>query len=191
MWMNGRSLCQHYKKRSDTLSISVSVEDKRLFIKWFLANHEVVSRESVWILNYLVSDDEALARVSFVEQAHHCPRAIIFATEGPIAFQYYSHGLLVLDAEKAFHDIRLHEEPVYIEIILPNAMQSPHYVAVLEEHSYGPAKVEASYGIADVAAQLAMQYNEAQLIKALDEALDAGDKERFLQLSKQYERLKS
>lgn len=191
MWMNGRSLCQHYKRRSDTLSISVSVEDKRLFIKWFLANHDVVSRESVWILNYLVSDEEALARVSFVEQAHHCPRAIIFATEGPIVFQYYAHGLLVLDAEKAFHDIRLHEELVYIEMILPNAMQNPHYVAVLEEHSYGPAKVETSYGIAELAAQLAVQYNEQQLLNELDAALDAGNRERFLQLSEQYERLKS
>lgn len=173
------------------MSISVSVQDKRLFIQWFLQQHDMVSRESVWLLNYLMSDDEALQRIHFVEQAHHCPRAVIIMPQGPIDFQYYSHGLLVLDAEKAFHDIRLHEQATYIELIFPNAMQNPHYVAVLETHTYGPVEAEVDYGIATLAEQLAEQYSEQQLLQQLDEALDLGDRERFLQLSKQYEQLKS
>lgn len=173
------------------MNLSISVEDKRQFITWFLAHHDIKTRESVWLLNYLISNDKILDCVHFVERAHYCPRAIIIATEELVDFQYYTGGLHIQDAEKAFHDVRLHDGAIYMEIKMPQAMTNPYYVAVLETHHYGPEEPKKHYGAAEEAAALALDYSVKQLLVALDEALDHGDKERFLQLSKQYEQLKS
>ena len=78
------------------LTASVPVVDKKAFVRWFLKNYQLKRRECVWILNYLLSNDELLKHIHFVDEAHYCPRAIVMSTvettEHPISFlqrEYY------------------------------------------------------------------------------------------------------
>lgn len=42
------------------MTASVSVVDKKAFVRWFLKNYQLKRRECVWILNYLLSNDDLL-----------------------------------------------------------------------------------------------------------------------------------
>ena len=59
------------------LTYSVPLNEKKTFIRWFLKNFQLKRREGVWILNYLLSNDDLLEHVHFVDEAHYCPRAIV------------------------------------------------------------------------------------------------------------------
>ena len=58
------------------MATPVSVNEKKDFIRWFLNHYQLKRRECVWILNYLISHDQLMEKVHFVEQAQYCPRGI-------------------------------------------------------------------------------------------------------------------
>lgn len=51
------------------MTSSVPIVDKKNFVRWFLKNFQLKRRECVWILNYLLSNDELLENIHFVEEA--------------------------------------------------------------------------------------------------------------------------
>lgn len=169
---------------------AVSLQDKRSFIEWFLAHHDLALREAVWILNYLLTDDPTLARIHFVEHSEVCPKGIFITTEEDVnlPFRYYTEDVLVVDAEKAFHDIRLHEEEIYVEVLFKDAMKSPHYVAVLEDNPFMP-KAEVDYGMSKLAEELLQHNNKQHILSAIDEALDRGDAAAFHYWSEKLQQL--
>ncbi|MFC4387653.1 ReoY family proteolytic degradation factor [Gracilibacillus marinus] len=123
------------------LETSIKVEDKKTFINWFLGNYQLKKRESVWILNYLMNHDEVLAHVHFVLEARFCPRAMIISTHcsKDIAFRFYKKHIVTTDADKSFHDLRLHNnEPIYIQLNFKNAKRSLEYMKVLEDNPFIP-----------------------------------------------------
>ena len=106
-----------------------------------LKNYQLKRRECVWILNYLLSNDDLLKRIRFVEEAHYCPRAMVMSTVDStgVPFRFYKGNVMTADAEKSFHDLRLHEqEDMYIQLNFPNIPPSAQYLAVLEENPYMP-----------------------------------------------------
>ena len=93
------------------------------------------------------------------------------------------------DAEKSFHDLRLHgDEPVYIQLNFRNVPPSAEYLAVLEENPYMPQSMQGNQHDRIVAEQLVSEslhhFQEEKLLVEIDAALDVGDKERFIELSK-------
>ena len=101
------------------MTASVSVMEKKEFVRWFLKRYQMKRRECVWILNYLLSHDDLLQKVHFVEEAHYCPRAMVMSvTESTgVPFRFYKGNLMTADAEKSFHDLRLHpNEDMYIQL---------------------------------------------------------------------------
>ena len=62
------------------MNAPVSVNEKKDFIRWFLNHYQLKRRECVWILNYLMSHDQLMEKVHFVEQAQYCPRGIIMSS---------------------------------------------------------------------------------------------------------------
>ena len=106
------------------MTASVSVLDKKEFVRWFLKKYQMKRRECVWILNYLLSHDELLENIHFVEEAHYCPRAMVMSTTDSIGipFRFYKGNIMTADAEKSFHDLRLHpDEEMYIQLNFPNS----------------------------------------------------------------------
>ena len=64
-----------------------------------------------------------LQNVHFTDEAHYCPRAMVISTtkSESIPFRFYKGNLMTADAEKSFHDLRLHEdEKMYIQLNFPN-----------------------------------------------------------------------
>lgn len=179
------------------LTYSVPLNDKKLFIRWFLKNYQLKRREGVWILNYLLSNDELLENVHFVDEAHYCPRAIVMSTVDTtsIPFRFYKGNIMTSDAEKAFHDLRLNvHESIYLQLNFPSIPPDPLYLAVLEENPYVPNDVLISEKDRLAAQQLLensmLEFQEQQILGEIDAALDAGDKERFFELSNLLQALK-
>ncbi|MGL4820181.1 MAG: ReoY family proteolytic degradation factor [Bacilli bacterium] len=170
---------------------SISVQEKKAFLKWFLTNFQMRRRECTWILNYLMSQDSFMDHVRFVEGAKYCPRGIVMSTtcvdEPP--FRFYKHNIMTTDADKSFHDIRLNkDEDLFIELHFKNAFQMPNFVAVLEENPFMPSRPEANERdriLAERFLEEAIQsFKRDRLLQEIDEALDTGDKARFDELTK-------
>ncbi|MHA6259648.1 ReoY family proteolytic degradation factor [Sporosarcina sp. CAU 1771] len=172
------------------MTAMVPVTAKKDFVRWFLKRYKMKRRECVWILNYLLSHEHLLQNVHFTDEAHYCPRAMIMSTTGSesIPFRFYKGNLMTADAEKSFHDLRLHpEEKMYIQLNFPNHQLCPQYASVREENTFLPNYLQVSENDRKLAEQLleesiaSMTYE--MLLKGVDEALDTNDKERFILLS--------
>ena len=181
----------------DVMASSVPNYEKKNFIKWFLKNFQLKRREGVWILNYLLTDEKLLKNVHFVEEAHYCPRAIVMSsvdTTG-IPFRYYKGKVMTNDAEKSFHDLRMnHSDQVFIQLNFPNVPPHMNYIAVLEQNPHIPHHTAITeYDRLTAEAMLddsLYQYQEQKILQQIDEALDAGNKSLFIQLSNTLQTMK-
>lgn len=180
------------------MKASVTNLEKKEFVRWFLKRYDMKRRECVWILNYIVGHDDLLERIHFVEEAHFCPRAMVMSTtdSSGIPFRFYKGNIMTADAEKSFHDLRLNaDEEMYIQLNFPKIPPNPAYLAVLEDNPYIPRYLQSNYGDREVAEQLldaSMKgFQKETLLKQIDDAIDVGDKELFLQLTEQLNAIKA
>jgi uncharacterized protein YpiB (UPF0302 family) len=170
----------------------VSVNEKKDFIRWFLNRYQLKRRECVWILNYLMSHDQLMKKVHFVEEAQYCPRGLIMSTHcvEEVPFRFYKENIMTTDAEKSFHDIRLNkDEDIYIQLNFSKSNASYQYAAVLEENPFMPKYLlinEKDRIIAEQFLKSSIEtYQRQRLLDAIDEALDKNDKEEFRRLTSQ------
>lgn len=180
------------------MSTSISIQDKKAFIDWFLENYQLKKRESVWILNYLTNHDSILKNVHFIREARFCPRGMIISTRcsQEVAFRFYKEHVVTTDAEKSFHDIRLNRhEPIYIQLCFKNASQSAEYNAVLEDNPFLPD----DFFITKREKQLASEFlkytlfkaEKKQLMKKIDHALDDYNQDAFMHYTNKLKKIKS
>ncbi|MBA9027800.1 uncharacterized protein YpiB (UPF0302 family) [Peribacillus huizhouensis] len=174
----------------------VSVNEKKDFIRWFLNHYQLKRRECVWILNYLMSHDQLMKKVHFVESAQYCPRGLIMSThcvdEAP--FRFYKSNIMTTDAEKSFHDIRLNrDEDIYIQLNFKSAYSSYHYAAVLEENPFMPKSTGSNERDKLMAERFLENslatFQKERILKAIDKALDQNDKESFYSLTEELNKL--
>ena len=172
------------------MTASVSLGEKKQFVRWFLQSYKMKRRECIWILNYMLSNEELLEKTHFVEEAHYCPRAMVMSSteskETP--FRFYKGNLMTADAEKSFHDLRLNpDDDLYIQLNFPNIPPPALYLSVLEENPYMPKNAsinEQDRLIAEKILEESMAiFQEETIHNQIDEALDAKDRERFFELS--------
>ncbi|NSL52282.1 ReoY family proteolytic degradation factor [Calidifontibacillus erzurumensis] len=174
------------------MSTPVSVSEKKEFVRWFLNNYQLKRRECVWILNYLMSHDQLLEKVHFVEQAAFCPRGIIMSTHcvDDVPFRFYKDNVMTTDAEKSFHDIRLNrDQDIYIQLNFKSSFSCAKYVAVLEENKFIPNHLLINEKDQQLAQQFLeeslLSFQKNRLLKQIDEALDNLDFDKFMVLSAQ------
>ncbi|PLR82659.1 hypothetical protein CVD25_05395 [Bacillus canaveralius] len=179
------------------MTAPVSVNEKKDFIRWFLNHYQLKRRECVWILNYLMSHDQLMERVHFVEQAQFCPRGLVMSTHcvDEVPFRFYKENIMTTDAEKSFHDIRLNrDEEIYIQLNFHASNQAHQYAAVLEENPYMPKKLQISEKDRLIAerflSESLQRFQEEKLLKLIDEALDRRDKETFKALAEKLNAIK-
>lgn len=168
----------------------ISVGEKKQFVTWFLQSYKMKRRECIWILNYMLSNEELLEKTHFVEEAHYCPRAMVMSSteSSEIPFRFYKGNLMTADAEKSFHDLRLNpDEDLYVQLNFPNRPPAPLYLAVLEENPYMPKNASITDQdrlIAEKVLEESMSvFQEEKILQQIDEALDSNDRERFFELS--------
>jgi len=180
------------------LETKISIEDKISFIKWFLHHYQLKKRESIWILNYLVNHEELLSHVHFVAEARFCPRAMIMSTHCSkgAPFRFYKKHIVTTDADKSFHDIRLHaKEPIYIQLNFLGSNKSIPYMKVLEINPYLPD----DYFLTREDKQLAedwltytiYNHQKEKLLDQINIALDQKDKASFDSYSKKLNHLEA
>ncbi|MFJ5621119.1 ReoY family proteolytic degradation factor [Peribacillus loiseleuriae] len=178
------------------MAAPVSVNEKKDFIRWFLNHYQLKRRECVWILNYLMSHDQLMKKVHFVENAQYCPRGLIMSThcvdEAP--FRFYKSNIMTTDAEKSFHDIRLNrDEDIYIQLNFKSSYSSYHYAAVLEENPFMPKSTGSNERDKLMAEEFLENslatFQKERILKAIDNALDQNDKETFYSLTKELNKL--
>jgi uncharacterized protein YpiB (UPF0302 family) len=179
------------------MATPVSVNEKKDFIRWFLNHYQLKRRECVWILNYLMSHDQLMEKVHFVDQAQYCPRGLVMSTHciDKVPFRFYKENVMTTDAEKSFHDIRLNrDEEIYIQLNFNASNQAHQYVAVLEENPYMPKHLQINENDREVAEQFLKasieRFKHEKLLSQIDEALDKQDRSAFLILTKQLNNLK-
>lgn len=168
----------------------VSVNEKKEFVRWFLNNYQLKRRECVWILNYLMSHDQLMRKVHFVEKAQYCPRGIIMSTHcvDDVPFRFYKENVMTTDAEKSFHDIRLNrDEDIYIQLNFRSSFKTAEYVAVLEENDFIPVHLQSNEKDQLLAEEFlnhsVISYQKERIMDLIDRAIDEGNKEEFKKLS--------
>lgn len=168
----------------------VPVATKKEFLRWFLKRYRLKRRECVWILNYLLSNEHLLKNVHFTNEAHHCPRAMIISTTEveSIPFRFYKGTLMTADAEKSFHDLRLHpDEDMFIQLNFKDSHKCPEYASVAVENPYVPEDLLVKRQDQEIAERLLEEsftlMTKEMLNKRIDEALDIGDRELFISLT--------
>lgn len=177
---------------------SIPVIEKREFLKWFLENHQLKRRECAWLLNFLMSDDLLMERVHFVDEAEHCPKALLISANDveDVPFAFHKNQHITMDAEKAFHDIRLNRnEEIYIQLNFKEKLMLSEYMSVLEDNPYIPVNEEEANLNALLAEMVIDEAVRQEKMKALnckiDAALSNRDEETFSELAKEYANLKA
>jgi uncharacterized protein YpiB (UPF0302 family) len=178
------------------MATPVSVHEKKDFIRWFLNHYQLKRRECVWILNYLMSHDQLMEKVHFVDQAQYCPRGLVMSTHciDKVPFRFYKENVMTTDAEKSFHDIRLNrDEEIYIQLNFNAANQAHQYVAVLEDNPYMPKHLQINETDRVVAEQFLNasidRFQREKLLSLIDAALDKQDRSAFLSLTEQLNKI--
>jgi uncharacterized protein YpiB (UPF0302 family) len=170
---------------------TVPVAEKKHFLRWFLANYQLQSREAEMLLRYIMTRENVLRRLHFVENFRQLPRVIVVSTTCvPVApFRYYRRNKPVsTDVEQAFLDLYQHpDEDIYVGLFFKDRATCPAYASVLEETTpteLEPAVKEMIALQADwVIEQALRQYQRTKLMEAVDAALDRGDRAAFLEAS--------
>ncbi len=178
------------------MATPVSVNEKKDFIRWFLNHYQLKRRECVWILNYLMSHDQLMEKVHFVEQAQYCPRGLIMSTHcvDKVPFRFYKENVMTTDAEKSFHDIRLNrDEDIYIQLNFLASNKAHQYAAVLEENPYVPKHLQVNEKDGIIAEKILKEsiehFQREKLLQLIDEALDRQDREAFQTLTESLNKL--
>jgi uncharacterized protein YpiB (UPF0302 family) len=179
-----------FSKRGEEMSVAVN--EKKNFIKYFLNNFQLQRRECVWILNYLVSHEDILEKIHFVDNIEKCENAVTMSTncqyDAP-AFAGIVRGSGTVDPEKFWHFIRVNNDAdIYIQLVFSDKNKNQAYLNIMEENpniidkNLKQYKKEAEKFINHC---LKVHEKEA-LMHQIDKALDAGDEDLFKELSEKY-----
>ncbi len=168
----------------------ITTGDKKEFIRWFLDTYSFVKKEVAWLLTYLTSDEKLLKNIHFVEDIHNLPKAILISTDCVTAtpFKFYKNNRVTPDVESAFLDIRSNpEEELYIGLLFKDRDASLEYAAVLEVYPMEKQNLMKDT-LLELLAELVLdqsvrEFNKKQLYRLIDDTLQNGNKERFIELT--------
>ena len=175
----------------------VSLSEKKKFLTWLVNTVPFGRREVLWILNYLLTHDAILNNVHFVENVEKTDRGIRVVADGlgkePLLL--FIQAQEFTDPEQIFHEIRMNwRKALYLECVFPEAWQKSQYLSVLEDNPFAPWNEQVDQEVARAIDQYFKQEEQTQrmaLLKAqIDDALETGNKEAFLELSDELNRLK-
>ena len=175
----------------------ITVADKKRFIHWFLEHFNLKNPEAEWLLQYVASNENLLARTHFTDRFQRSPKALFMSTTcvNMTAFKFYKNRRVTSDVEKAFLDLHNHpNEDLYITLYFRDRAHSPEYASVIEGQETESPILSQKDVMLGLEAEMWLdkvqfEHHCAVLRKNIDEALDRGDRDAFLQLTSQYKAL--
>lgn len=178
--------------------MDVTIEVKKQFLSWFIANQTFSRREVSWLVNYLISHEAILDHAHIVEQTEKTPRGLLIQSsqQGEPNLIFYKNKQKFTDIDQIFHEIRFHwQEELYIECRFQDAWQEISYLGVLEDNPYAPwnqqLKDSEVQRVDNYFLALEKQNQMNQLLNQIDQALEEGNQVRFTELSNQLKQLTS
>ncbi len=170
--------------------------DKKQFIKWFLEHYELKNPEAEWLLQYLYSSEQLLAKVHFTEHFRSSPKALLMSTTcvQMTAFKFYKNKRVTSDVEKAFLDVHSHpEEDIYVTLYFNGRNTCSRYLAVLEQVDERAQAVTGTEALMALQAELVLDHIEREwrrerYDREIDVALVNGDRDAFFRLTAEYAR---
>ena len=172
------------------------VREKKNFLTW-MVNHVSFSRREVfWILNYLANHEAILSNVHFVEGANQANRGLQISDlsfDGE-PMKLFLEGKEFTDTDQIFHEIRLNwKRPLYVECLFENAWQTREYLMILEDNPFASWDDSISEEDAELIEHYFKEKEQEARLKMLyaqiDQALEKKDKDAFLALSDEVNRL--
>ncbi|MBQ6458785.1 MAG: YpiB family protein [Exiguobacterium sp.] len=172
------------------------VERKRNFLKRFVAHHTLRKREAKWILDYWLRHPEKLGNVHFVTNASVSPRSLVMTAYGfdGEPFRYRRGDLVTMNPEKDYHDIRLHDGPIYVELNFQGMMIDENWVDIVEQNPFEPVaevRDEVSSSAQTVIQASVALFEEERLLIEIDKALDRRDENLFRNLTTQLHQVRA
>lgn len=171
---------------------TVSARAKKEFIRFFLTHYQLKNREGIWILNYLVSVENLLEKVHFVDDIGVCPTSIVMSTfcSDEESFLYFKGKRLSASGEVAFQDIRQHKfQDLFIQLNFQGKEFSEKYKAIREEVNMNSLKEKFEKEDIELVNNLiehsSLTFKKQWLLNKIDEALDRKDQDTFLNLTDQ------
>jgi uncharacterized protein YpiB (UPF0302 family) len=175
---------------------TVTAQEKRNFLRWFLEHYELKSRPAAWLLKYLSSKDKLLSRVHFVDDVKDLPRSLCISTKCVTMppFQFVKNKRVGYDVECAFYDIQMFpEEEIWVGLYFKDRANCPKFAAVLEVNPMERQDLVQDHLVSLFAEmildQAVFEFEKERLLQKIDDALAAGDKERFYLLCEEYQEL--
>lgn len=175
--------------------MTISIDSKKSCLHWFLNRYKVKQREVVYLLHYVMREDDLLESVHFVYDVQYAKRGWLISAEGAKkpGFKFYNNQLVTTDVDKAFHDVRLNKgEPLYIELSFDGVKRSLDYHRVLEDNPFIPddyyVQEQDRRAMEDLLDTTLKSGYESWLRKEIDRCLDEGNDEQFNVLSLQLQR---
>ncbi|WP_368281463.1 ReoY family proteolytic degradation factor [Enterococcus durans] len=174
----------------------IDVREKKNFLTW-MVNHVSFSRREVfWILNYLANHEAILSNVHFVEGANQANRGLQISDlsfDGE-PMKLFLEGKEFTDTDQIFHEIRLNwKRPLYVECLFENAWQTREYLMILEDNPFASWDDSISEEDAELIEHYFKEKEQEARLKMLyaqiDQALEKKDKNAFLALSDEVNRL--
>ena len=174
----------------------IDVREKKNFLTW-IVNHVSFSRREVfWILNYLANHEAILSNVHFVEGANQANRGLQISDlsfDGE-PMKLFLEGKEFTDTDQIFHEIRLNwKRPLYVECLFENAWQTREYLMILEDNPFASWDDSISEEDAELIEYYFKEKEQEARLKMLysqiDQALEKKDKDAFLALSDEVNRL--
>lgn len=174
----------------------IDVREKKNFFTW-MVNHVSFSRREVfWILNYLANHEAILSNVHFVEGANQANRGLQISDlsfDGE-PMKLFLEGKEFTDTDQIFHEIRLNwKRPLYVECLFENAWQTREYLMILEDNPFASWDDSISEEDAELIEHYFKEKEQEARLKMLyaqiDQALEKKDKDAFLALSDEVNRL--
>ncbi|MDE1549361.1 YpiB family protein [Jeotgalibaca caeni] len=169
-----------------------SLEEKKSFLTWFIQNHQLKRRESLWILNYLLNHELLLKNIHFVENIAITNRGMGLASieSSNEPFVYYKEGKKFDDPEQAFHDLRLNwKEEFYLELYFHDSYLSQSAFGILENNPFEKDEDRFDPSLERIVdsslERLAWQERKRDLMKLIDAALVDKDEEKFKQYTEE------
>lgn len=162
---------------------TITIKQKRNFLRWVVQHHEFKLSESIWLFNYLAAHEHMLKNVVFVENGKDETKCIKIATkrtpgEGMVYLE--SGKVIETEPDEVFQKMRrlVRDGKVAIEVTF---QKTPlQYLEVLEEKGIEGISQEVEV----LVARLLREREQKILMKQIDDALDEWDQETFYDLTK-------
>ena len=174
----------------------IDVREKKNFLTWMVNHVSFSQREVFWILNYLANHEAILSNVHFVEGANQANRGLQISDlsfDGE-PMKLFLEGKEFTDTDQIFHEIRLNwKRPLYVECLFENAWQTREYLMILEDNPFASWDDSISEEDAELIEHYFTEKEQEARLKMLyaqiDQALEKKDKDAFLALSDEVNRL--